>query len=301
MNRDALLAERLLELRRHGFVFDRHETRQQFDNRHLAAEAAEDRRELHADGAAAQDHDRFGHFLQVDGFVAGDDARAIDRDPRNAPRRRSGRDDDFLAREQRLGVAFEHVDAALSRQARRALDPVDLVLLEQELDALGQAADDPVLPLLHLRHVDRDRGLADGNPPFLRVLDDLQRVRVLEQGLGGNAPPQQAGAAERLLLLDDGDLQAELRGADGGHVPAGARADDDDVIFVWHSVISCKGWPAGAPRHHLVAFSDDSGTNAVAPALGPAVGRRGLGARDPAARRVHAIARDRTAVPSTTR
>ena len=76
------------------------------------------------------------------------------------------------------------------------------------------------------------------NPPFLRVLDDLQRVRVLEQGLGGNAPPQQAGSAQRFLLLDDGDFEAQLRGADCGHVPAGARADDNDVILVWHSVIS---------------------------------------------------------------
>ena len=44
----------------------------------------------------------------------------------------------------------------LPGQARRALDPVDLVLLEQELDALGQAGDDPVLARLHLRHVDAD-------------------------------------------------------------------------------------------------------------------------------------------------
>ena len=70
------------------------------------------------------------------------------------------------------------------------------------------------------------------------MLDDLQRVRVLEQGLGGNAPPQQAGSAKRFLLLDDGDFEAQLRGADCGHVPAGARTDDYDVILVWHSLIS---------------------------------------------------------------
>ena len=55
-------------------------------------------------------------------------------------------------------VAFEDVDAAVAGQPRRALDPVDLVLLEQELDALGQAGDDPVLARLHLGHVDADAG-----------------------------------------------------------------------------------------------------------------------------------------------
>ena len=52
---DALLLEGLLELGRHRFILDRHEPRQQLDDRDLAAESAEDRRELHADGAAAQD------------------------------------------------------------------------------------------------------------------------------------------------------------------------------------------------------------------------------------------------------
>ena len=135
---------------------------------------------------------------------------AIDLDARHAARRRSGGDDDFLAGAQRLRVAFEHLDAAVAGQARGALDPVDLVLLEEVLDALRQAADDPILARLHLRHVDADRRRrrrrrADRDAPFLRLLHDLQGVRVLEQRLGRNAAPQEAGAAERLLLLDDGD------------------------------------------------------------------------------------------------
>ena len=67
------------QLGRHGLVFDRHEARQQLEDRDLAAEAAEDRRELHADGAAAHDGDRLRDLLQVDGLVARDDALAIDR------------------------------------------------------------------------------------------------------------------------------------------------------------------------------------------------------------------------------
>ena len=141
--RDALLAERLLELRRHRLVFDRHEARQQLEDRDLAAEAAEDRRELDADGAAAEDRDRLRaprcrwiasslvmmrvRSISMPGTLRGAEpvATMISLRARSV-----------------CVVALEHVDAAVARQPRRALDPVDLVLLEQELDALRQAADD---------------------------------------------------------------------------------------------------------------------------------------------------------------
>ena len=206
---DALLLERLLELRGHRFVLDRHEPRQQLDDRHLAAEAAVDRRELHADRAAAHDHQRLRHLLQVNRFVARDDPLVIDLHGRHAARRRPGGDDDLL-RLERLLVALEDVDLALAHQPRGPLDPVDLVLLEEELDALGEPADDLVLARVHLLHVDRRRAVGNHHAPLFRVLHDLQRVGVLEQRFGGNAAPDQTGAAERFLLLDDGDLLPKL-------------------------------------------------------------------------------------------
>ena len=187
----------------------------------------------------------------MNGFIARNDPRAIDLDPRDAPRRRSGRDDDFLSRSQGLGVAFEHINSALAREACGAFDPVDLVLLEQELDPFCQAGDDAILALLHLRHVDGDRRFADGDAPLLRVLHNLERVRMLEERLGGNASPKQAGAAQGLLFLDDGDFEAELGGADGGHVSAGTGADDHDVIFVRHSVSLMSDRPLGPARSPL--------------------------------------------------
>ena len=51
---------------------------------------------------------------------------------------------------ERLLLALDDVDASLAGERRRPLDPVDLVLLEQELDALGQAGDDLVLARVHL-------------------------------------------------------------------------------------------------------------------------------------------------------
>jgi len=91
---------------------------------------------------------------------------------------------------------------------------------------------------VHLVHVDARRLVAEDEPPFLRRLCDFQRVRVLEQRLGRDASPVQARAAQALLPLDDGDLQAELRRADRGRVAAGAGPDDDHVERVRHGWFS---------------------------------------------------------------
>jgi hypothetical protein len=177
----------------------------------------------------------FGTSRSADRFVAGDDPLAIDVDPRHAARRRAGGDDDLARRAQRLRLALEDVDAAVAGEARRPLDPVDLVFLEEELNPFGQAADDAILARLHLRHVDRRGGRRpEGDSPVFGVLNDFERVRMLEQRLGRNAAPQETRAAERFLLLDDRGSKAELRGADGGHVPARAGADHDYVIVLGH-------------------------------------------------------------------
>jgi len=77
-------------------------------------------------------------------------------------------------------------------------------------------------------------GLSERQAPFLPVLRDLERVRVLEQRLGRDAAPVQAGAAEDGRAFDHGRLEADLRGADGGHVAARPRADHDNVVLVSH-------------------------------------------------------------------
>src|SRR4029077_2470329 len=121
--------------------------------------------ELHADRAASHDHQGLRHVAKLTRFVARDDATAIDLHTRHAATGRAGRDDALLARAQSLRVAFEDIDAAVAGQTGRSLDPVDLVFLEEELDAFGQAADDAVLPRLHLAHVDADRTRRQGDAP----------------------------------------------------------------------------------------------------------------------------------------
>ena len=52
----------------------------------------------------------------------------------------------------------------------------------------------------------------------------------MQQGFRGDAADVEAGAAVGGALLDDRDLEAELRRADGADVAAGAGADDDQIV-----------------------------------------------------------------------
>src|SRR4029450_9210888 len=122
---------------------------------------AEDRRKLDADRAAAHDHDRLRHLGQADRFIARDDPLPIDLDPGDASRVRAGGDDDFLFGDEGLLLPFGDLDLALAGGAAAALDPVDLVLLEEQLDSPGEPLDDLVLAGLDLIHVEADGGLAD--------------------------------------------------------------------------------------------------------------------------------------------
>jgi hypothetical protein len=66
----------------------------------------------------------------------------------------------------------------------------------------------------------------------------------VEQGLARNAADVEAGAAEGGAFLDERDLEAELRGAEGAHVAAGAGADDDKIEGVMgkgHEGIGSEG------------------------------------------------------------
>src|SRR5262249_13767713 len=127
--------------------------------------------------------------------------------------------------------------------------------LEEKLHTLGQPVDDAVLAGVNLRHVDRGLTGLDGraserDPPLLGALQNFQRVRVLEERLGGNTAPDEAGSAERLLRLDDSHLKAKLRGADGCHIAACSGPNHNNVEFAAHF------------------FSEDRGTKVVVDEVG---------------------------------
>ena len=75
--------------------------------------------------------------------------------------------------------------------------------------------------------------LSKETPQSCAWCDRADEGAVFEQGLGGDAAPVQADAAE-VVLLDAEDSFLELAGADGGGITGGAAADDDDVVVVSH-------------------------------------------------------------------
>ena len=60
----------------------------------------------------------------------------------------------FVSSSSRLAVVALHLDLAGAKHAARALIGVDLVLLEQERDALGVAVDRLVLELQQRRQIE---------------------------------------------------------------------------------------------------------------------------------------------------
>src|SRR5690606_1250145 len=147
------------------------------------------------------------------------------------------RDDDVL----RLVALAVHLDAVRRGDPARALQPVDLVLPEEELDALDVGLDHLVLVGEHGLQVELD--LADLDPEAgERVLRLLELLAGLQERLGGNAADVEAGAAERRALFHAGDLEPELRRADRADVAAGPGADHDEVVSrLGHSLSSVLG------------------------------------------------------------
>ena len=219
------LPEMLRELGGRVVVLRRNQLRQHLDDRHLGAEAAEDRGELAADDAAAE-HDEPAWHLRL-GEQAGrvDAARRVEALDRRAQREGACRDDRALE---------AHVLPTLDRdrvrvlEAAGALHPLDAVGLEEAGDARGHLLDDPGLPLVRgreveLRRPDLDAELAEG------LLGFLDRERGLHPGFRRDAADAKARAPELGLLLDADGLGAKLCGADRSRVAAGPAAEDGNV------------------------------------------------------------------------
>jgi hypothetical protein len=67
-------------------------------------------------------------------------------------------------------------------------------------------------------------------------VDPVGQLGRVQQRLGGDAAAVQAGAAD-LVLLDEGDLEAEPGAAQRRRVPSGAGTQDHQVVGVRGHVI----------------------------------------------------------------
>jgi hypothetical protein len=106
------------------------------------------------------------------------------------------------------------------------------VLLHQRTDAAAQSFGDFARATYELGDV--EGGLAGFDSELGRVGDGLVDLGGAQQGLRGDAAPVQADAAQ-VFAFDHCGFLSELGGADGGHVAAGATAEDHDVERISHA------------------------------------------------------------------
>lgn len=118
----------------------------------------------------------------------------------------------------------------LVNEGAGTLEVVDLVLLEQNLNTLGQTVDGGLLGLLELVKVDLD--IRDLDTSLLGIVKNLVvKVGAVQESLGGNAANVQAGTTKGTTLLNAGGLKTKLSSLDGSDVTTGATADNDDIML----------------------------------------------------------------------
>jgi hypothetical protein len=243
---DALLGEGTVGDLGDVVVLDGEDAIEHLDHGDLRAERVVEVGELHADRPRADDEHALGLGLQVHRVGGVDDRLAVAGGEGQLLRSGAGADEDLVGGD-RLGhvaagpgvvVAGGRADfKAAGAGGRRAghdlrvtLDVIDLVLLEEEGDAVVERARDLPAAADHLVPVDGDVLRLDA--PLLTVGDRLGvQLGIVEQRLRGDAPPVQADAAE-LVALDACRLHAELRAANGADVAGGAAANDDKVVVL---------------------------------------------------------------------
>src|SRR5208282_5494726 len=105
---------------------------------------------------------------------------------------------------------------------------------KEPLDALVQLGCDTPAAADHLGEI--PARLAAKAKLSTVVLEQLRQVSVGQEGLGRNASPVQANAAE-LVALDTEHPFLELGGTDCAGISRGAAADYHDVVIVGHRVL----------------------------------------------------------------
>lgn len=122
-----------------------------------------------------------------------------------------------------LDTLAVHIDGGRGGQPALALDVRHLAGGDQALQALVQARDDLVLVLVDRLDVNAlESGLDTELLALTSLVGDLTGV---QQSLGGDAAVVQTGAAD-LALLDQGDVQAQLRPAQGSGVTTATASED---------------------------------------------------------------------------
>ena len=230
---DAALAELLGDLFAEVRVFERQHGRQHLDDGDRRAERRPDACELDADRSGAED-DRAARYAGDERLIGRDDAFA-DLHAGDHLRLRARCDDEVLRGD--LSPVDRHGRRA--PQGARAAHDLDLLVLDERLEAFEHLRDDLVLVALDPGPVERAALRADAERA--RLSDRVEDLGGMKERLGGDAAAVQACSADQ-VAFDECDFQPQARASDGGRIAAGSGSEDDQIEFVGHA-----GLPRFAP------------------------------------------------------
>ena len=216
--------------------------RQRFEYGHFGAKAAPDAAHLEADHARADDAEFFRCFRNGKRTGIGEHQFFVKRRAGQGARAGTGGNDDVPAFD-RLRALARHINAPeLAVAAAETAAPVkklDLVLLEQEQNAVVVLLHDLVLACLHFADIDVEA--LDLDAVLAELVSGVLKVfRRLQQGFRWNATDVGAGAAgrgfagRRAPFVYAGCFETQLCGANGSNIAAGAAPDNDDIECVCH-------------------------------------------------------------------
>ena len=140
-------------------------------------------------------------------------------------------DDNVLGRELILASIDEvNRDSSVGSELAPSLHVVDVVLLHEVFNTLGETTDGLLLALHKLREVDRDGACHDAKVLEL-VLGLVEFVSRVQQSFRGNAANIEAGTAESTTLLNADGFETALTSLDSGNIASWTTTDDSEVIL----------------------------------------------------------------------
>src|SRR5699024_11072240 len=142
-------------------------------------------------------------------------------------RGRTGRQQHVRAGDGVVAVLTGDLDGVLAGELSGSEVGVDPASLDQSLQTLVVAGDDPVLVLEHLLDVDAlELGFDAEGLGALGGVGDLGRV---QKSLRRHAAAVQAGAAN-LVAFDQSDLHVEFCGSQSSGIATGSASQNDKVV-----------------------------------------------------------------------
>ena len=130
----------------------------------------------------------------------------------------------MIVRHRLAAVGSGNLERSRPGETGRAVDDPDIAPLRELAEPPGECRNH--LLFASSEGVELDLRLAEVDPPGLHLPRFCQHPTDVEEGLGGNATPQQAGAAEALLLLDDRHLHTEICSEERRGIPTGAPPEN---------------------------------------------------------------------------